>query len=103
MAFGDLPAGTRASMVTGIYEGDVVEGVRRFQVRHGLESDGILGKGTREALEVPPSMRVRQIELALERLRWRPTERSLLAIQLRCFISGPGISCRRAAAISQHA
>jgi L,D-transpeptidase YcbB len=88
MAFGDLPAGTRASMVTGIYEGDVVEGVRWFQVRHGLESDGMLGKGTWAALEVPPGIRVRQIELALERLRWLPslTERSLIAINIPMFL-----------------
>jgi murein L,D-transpeptidase YcbB/YkuD len=46
--------------------------VRRFQERHGLAADGILGKATLAALAVPPSRRVRQIELALERLRWIP-------------------------------
>lgn len=54
------------------YEGDLAEAVRRFQRRHGLEADGVIGPRTREALEVRPSRRARQIELALERLRWTP-------------------------------
>ena len=46
--------------------------MKRFQTRHGLEPDGVLGKSTQAALRVPLAMRVRQIELALERLRWVP-------------------------------
>jgi murein L,D-transpeptidase YcbB/YkuD len=44
----------------------------RFQIRHGLTPDGILGPQTYRALTVPLSQRVRQIELTLERLRWLP-------------------------------
>jgi murein L,D-transpeptidase YcbB/YkuD len=55
-----------------VYDGDLVEGVKRFQLRHGLTADGVLGKGTQAALAVPLGWRVRQIELALERLRWAP-------------------------------
>jgi murein L,D-transpeptidase YcbB/YkuD len=64
-----------------------VEGVRRFQIRHGLEPDGILGKGTQAALRVPLTWRVRQIELALERLRWLPDlgDERLLAINIPMF------------------
>ena len=50
----------------------MVDGVKRFQVRHGLEPDGVLGKSTIAALRLPLAWRVRQIELALERLRWLP-------------------------------
>ena len=54
------------------YAGDVVAAVTRFQARHGLAADGVVGKGTVEALNVPAAGRVRQIELAMERLRWFP-------------------------------
>jgi murein L,D-transpeptidase YcbB/YkuD len=59
-----------------VYEGAVVEAVRRFQRRHGLDPDGIIGSATRAALDVPPAERVRQIELALERIRWLPPLRA---------------------------
>jgi murein L,D-transpeptidase YcbB/YkuD len=48
------------------------EGVQHFQARHGLIDDGVLGRGTIDALNVPPAQRVRQLELTLERLRWLP-------------------------------
>ncbi|NOT11452.1 MAG: L,D-transpeptidase family protein [Methylococcaceae bacterium] len=54
------------------YKGEIVEAVKRFQRRHGLVNDGILGKGTAEAMKVPLTQRVTQIELAMERLRWLP-------------------------------
>ncbi len=50
----------------------LVEGVKRFQRRHGLEPDGALGNRTLAVLRIPAADRVRQIELALERLRWLP-------------------------------
>ncbi len=69
-AVGDLPA--TSAPASGRYDGDVVEGVKRFQMRHGLQPDGVLGPATWKQLQVPLDARVRQIELALERLRWLP-------------------------------
>ena len=54
------------------YEGRLVEAVAAFQQRHGLNPDGVIGQATWAALQVTPATRVRQIELALERLRWTP-------------------------------
>jgi len=50
----------------------VIDGVKTFQIRHGLEPDGIVGSQTLSWLNVRPGSRVRQIELAMERLRWTP-------------------------------
>ncbi len=69
---GDLGPGARAPAEDSTYTGDLVTGLRRFQERHGLDPDGIIGRRTREALRVPFTLRVRQLELALERLRWLP-------------------------------
>jgi len=70
-AVGDLPAGTVISVAT--YDGALVDAVKLFQTRHGLEADGVIGAATAKALAVPAAARVRQIELALERLRWIPS------------------------------
>jgi murein L,D-transpeptidase YcbB/YkuD len=71
IAFGDLAADAGGEYGPE-YAGPVVEAVRRFQARHALEPDGTLGHATLAALNVPLSARVRQIELALERLRGLP-------------------------------
>ncbi len=50
------------------------EGIKGFQVRHGLPESGRVDAETLEALNVPVEERVRQIELNLERWRWVPHE-----------------------------
>jgi murein L,D-transpeptidase YcbB/YkuD len=73
-ALGDIADDTPGP--TGdLYDGALVDGIRRFQLRHGLEPDGVIGQSTRGALSFPIGGRVRQIELALERLRWLPEMR----------------------------
>jgi murein L,D-transpeptidase YcbB/YkuD len=54
------------------YDGAIVDGVKQFQQRHGLDPDGILGKGTVTDLNTPLSHRVQQLEYTLERYRWIP-------------------------------
>ena len=68
---GDLPADA-APPPDGTYSESMEEGVQHFQARHGLLDDGVLGRGTVDALNVTPAWRVRQLELTLERLRWLP-------------------------------
>jgi len=57
---------------SGIYSGVLVDAVKRFQGRHGLSQDGVIGKKTFAELNVPISRRVEQIKLTLERWRWMP-------------------------------
>lgn len=64
------------SVTAAAYEGALLAAVQAFQTRHGLGSDGRLGRATWTALEVPPARRVQQLELTLERLRWTPLRRS---------------------------
>jgi len=68
---GDLPADA-APPAEGVYSDSMQEGVERFQARHGIDEDGVLGRATIDALNVTPAQRVRQLELTLERLRWLP-------------------------------
>jgi murein L,D-transpeptidase YcbB/YkuD len=56
------------------FGGPLADALRRFQRRHGLESDGVLGDRTLAALNVPVEARVRQIRLSLERWRWLPAD-----------------------------
>jgi murein L,D-transpeptidase YcbB/YkuD len=70
-ALGDLDSEAGMEDDT-LYAGAVAEAIERFQRRHGLTADGVIGPATLTALNVPPAHRLRQIELALERLRWLP-------------------------------
>jgi L,D-transpeptidase YcbB len=70
-ASGDLARGKADSRR---YDKATREAVSRFEVRHGLEADGVADAATLAALNVPVATRVRQIELNLERLRWLPSE-----------------------------
>jgi len=72
---GDLAADAPAAAApdgTPAYDAATVAAVKRFQARHILDADGMIGAATIEALNVPLARRVRQLELAMERGRWLP-------------------------------
>jgi murein L,D-transpeptidase YcbB/YkuD len=61
----DLASDKRAG---DTYDDAVVEGVKRFQLRHGIEATGAVGPQTLKALNVPVKARLQQLQAALERL-----------------------------------
>ncbi len=93
---GDLPQGAGESTT---YDGALVDGVKRFQVRHGLAPDGKLGATTIRELNTPLSARVKQLGFALERWRWLPPEFpqppvvvNIPEFRLRAFESGEKVA-----------
>lgn len=66
MVSGDLS--TRAGMSQS-YDSYVDAAVKRFQARHGLPNDGVMGKYTYAALNVSAQVRLGQLETNLVRLR----------------------------------
>lgn len=50
------------------FDQSVYDGLRRFQSRHGLVPDGLGGRNTINALNVPVGKRIRQLEINLNRL-----------------------------------
>jgi murein L,D-transpeptidase YcbB/YkuD len=69
---GDLPPGAEIPADSTVYQQPLVDAVKKFQARHGLEADGKIGAGTLANLNVPVRQRVRQMQLTLERWRWLP-------------------------------
>jgi murein L,D-transpeptidase YcbB/YkuD len=67
-----LPPGQRAAAPEDLYGDGLQDAVRRFQARHGLENDGIIGRDTLRELNVAPASRGDQIRANLERWRWLP-------------------------------
>jgi murein L,D-transpeptidase YcbB/YkuD len=53
-----------------LFDEKVEQSVIIFQKRHGLKIDGVVGRDTLDALNVPLKQRIRQMELNMERLRW---------------------------------
>jgi murein L,D-transpeptidase YcbB/YkuD len=66
-ASGDLPGGESDSPH---FDAAVEAAVRRFQRRHGLTVDGMSGRKTLAAMNVPVGRRIDQIRANLERARW---------------------------------
>jgi murein L,D-transpeptidase YcbB/YkuD len=52
------------------FDETLTEAVKRFQEQHELDIDGVVGKASIEAMNVPVALRVTQLRLALERMRW---------------------------------
>lgn len=65
---------TGRDSLTKIYDNKTFEAVKKFQERHGLAADGVIGVGTIKALNYSKEKRKEQIIANLERWRWYPSE-----------------------------
>lgn len=74
--------------ITNIYDDETFLAVKKFQIRHGLAPDGVIGKGTTEALNFSKEKREAQIIANLERWRWYPRtfEQEYLIINIPDYI-----------------
>lgn len=54
------------------YDDELVTAIKAFQTQHGLNADGIVGKNTIRAMNIPLAWKIRQLRIAMERLRWLP-------------------------------
>ncbi len=81
-ASGDLSSEGR-----GVFDPATEAAVRQFQVRHGLEPSGVVGAEVLAAMNVPVERRMNQIELNMERWRWRhePIEGRYLMVNIPDF------------------
>ena len=72
---------------THLYDSDLEAAVKRFQARHGLDADGIVGERTVAAMNVPVEVRIDQIRANLERTRWvfRDLEPRFLVVNIAGF------------------
>jgi murein L,D-transpeptidase YcbB/YkuD len=57
-----------------LYDDELVAAVQSFQLRHGLDLDGNIGKQTVFAMNVSVEDRIQEIIVAMERWRWMPPE-----------------------------
>jgi len=77
------------------YDAALVEAVKRFQGRQGLAVDGVVGKSTIVAMNVPVADRIKSLIVTMERVRWIPEDLgqqfvivNIAAFELRRFADG---------------
>ena len=57
-----------------LFDTNLLHAVIKFQLNNGLESDGVVGKTSYVALNIPIIQRIKQIELNMDRLRILPPD-----------------------------
>ncbi len=86
---GDLVGKNRDSVV---FDPALEEAVKRYQRRHNLNPDGVVGKQTLAAMNVSVAERIEQIVINMERYRWlkRSAEEKLVVVNIAGFRAAAG-------------
>ncbi|EON93529.1 peptidoglycan-binding domain 1 protein [Marinobacter lipolyticus SM19] len=76
IAMGDLmpTISLEEQVIERHYSDRLVAAVTRFQDRHGLDTDGLIGRRTLDSLNITPQEKLAQLDANLERWRWLPEE-----------------------------
>jgi L,D-transpeptidase YcbB len=83
---GDLE--TKNNQAKNFFDQALILAVQKFQRRHNLAPDGVVGQQTLEALNITPAQRVKQIELNIK--RWESD--SILMAQPHVLVNIPDFS-----------
>lgn len=54
------------------YDEVLENAVKAFQQQHGLNADGVIGRHTRQAMNLSPQEYIQRLRINMERLRWLP-------------------------------
>jgi L,D-transpeptidase YcbB len=73
-ASGDYTGPVPGTGEPATYGADLQEAMKRFQRRHGLTDDGLVGPPLAAEMNVPIQARIAQLELNMERWRWLPRD-----------------------------
>lgn len=70
-----------------VFDPQLVVAVEKFQQRHNLLPDGVIGRQTLAALNVPVELRIQQIIINMERYRWlkRMSDEKIVAVNIAGF------------------
>ena len=60
------------SIITSVYDENAFSAIKKFQKRHGLKADGVIGNATIKALNHSKKERREQVYANLERWKWFP-------------------------------
>lgn len=84
MISGDL----RGNDTTQVFNDTLELAVKNFQERHGYKPDGVIGPNVIKDMNVPAMVRLEQILLNMERMRWTPIhhEGNLMVVNIPEFI-----------------
>jgi len=70
-----------------VYDESLELAVQHFQIRHGLNPDGVIGKNTLEEMNVPVEKRIEQLLVNIERGRWvfRGIDNNFILVNIAAF------------------
>ncbi len=74
-ASGDyVECSARSAKQTTFFDPCLKKAVQKFQYRHGLKADGVVGKGTRFTINKSVEKKIEMVLLNIDRIKWLPRE-----------------------------
>ncbi|NKQ40162.1 MAG: L,D-transpeptidase family protein [Sulfurovum sp.] len=78
---GDLGS-CRGEMNSTLYDKCLVKAVKRFQLRNGVKSDGVIGKSTYTLMDIPVSKKITLIRMNMDRIKRLREDNSKVRMEL---------------------